>query len=146
MFFTVLAGLIGAGLGTNLIPATDFADLLVKSAQLSLVAAVAGLVKDLATVTTRIAGAADGKSLVLTVVNFDGAPVTAKLTFDGFDLTGITNVITETLSGHFLPDQNTAEKPQAIVPVIERRPFAMKSSAGEWTFPGFSFTLLHVCN
>lgn len=86
----------------------------------------------------------DGKSLVLQVVNFDRAPVTARLKLDGFELADVAPVTAETLSAQLLPDQNTPDKPRAIVPVIERRTLATASSASAWTFPGYSFTLLSI--
>jgi alpha-L-arabinofuranosidase len=86
----------------------------------------------------------DGKTLILTVVNLNSNPVTARLRFDGFDLAGVHTVTAETLSASSLADLNTAEKPDKIVPVIERRPLEFQSSTSPWTFPGFSFSLLRI--
>lgn len=86
----------------------------------------------------------DGKTLILTVVNLNSDPVATRLRFDGFDLAGAKIVAAETLAARSLADLNTAEKPDKIVPVIERTPLEIQSSTSERTFPGFSFTLLRL--
>jgi alpha-L-arabinofuranosidase len=86
----------------------------------------------------------DGKTLILTVINLNGNPVSARLRLDGFDLAEVHTVTAETLSASSLADLNTAEIPDKIVPVIERRTLEVQSQTSEWTFTGFSFTLLHI--
>lgn len=49
-YLAILAGIVIGGMTTNIIPAKDFMDLLVKSAGLSIAGAVVGFLKDLVTV------------------------------------------------------------------------------------------------
>ena len=53
-FFTVLLGILTGSLATNVIPATDFFNLLWKCVGLSVAGAVVGLLKDLVTVFGRL--------------------------------------------------------------------------------------------
>lgn len=49
-YLTTLVGLVAAGLSSNIIPASDFASLVWKCAQLSIAGAGLGLLKDLVTI------------------------------------------------------------------------------------------------
>ncbi len=53
-YLTMLVGTITAGMGTNIIPFTDFMDLFRKACLLSLVPAVVALLKDLVTIFGRL--------------------------------------------------------------------------------------------
>jgi len=53
-FLTVLLGILMGAMGTDVIPASDFWDLLFKCAGLSVAGAVVGLIKDLITVFGRL--------------------------------------------------------------------------------------------
>ena len=53
-YLQTLLGIITAGMATNIIPFTDFVDLLTKSALVSLVPAVVALLKDVITIFGRL--------------------------------------------------------------------------------------------
>lgn len=53
-YLTMLVGLVTAGMATNIIPAGDFADLVLSCAKLSLAGAGLGFLKDLVTVFGRL--------------------------------------------------------------------------------------------
>lgn len=53
-YFTMLVGLVSAGMATNIIPAADFWHLVLKCAQLSIAGAGLGFLKDLVTVFGRL--------------------------------------------------------------------------------------------
>lgn len=55
-FLTVLLGLITGAMATNVIPAKDFLDLVLKCAGLSIAGAGIGLIKDLVTIFARLEG------------------------------------------------------------------------------------------
>ena len=55
-YFTTLAGLITAGMATNVIPAEDFYHLVLKCATLSLAGAALGALKDIVTVFGKLEG------------------------------------------------------------------------------------------
>jgi hypothetical protein len=53
-YLTMLVGLLSAGMTTNLIPAVDFAHLLMKCAELSIAGASLGLLKDIITISAKL--------------------------------------------------------------------------------------------
>lgn len=83
---------------------------------------------------------ADGKKLVLRVVNLSAEPVEAKIAIDGFT-PKVPDATVEQLIGE-LTDFNTLDNPEKIKPTTRTEPHGFTSGTLSKTFPSHSFTVI----